>query len=161
MSTTSHAPDGYRCPFCALLAGDPGDAPIASDIVGGSELALAFVAPRWYPRNRGHVLVIPRAHHENLYAIPELDLGAVSSLVRRVATAMRETYGCDGISMRQHNEPAGGQDVWHLHVHVFPRYHGDALYRSSALPAFADPAERATFANQLRAHPVLHYPGAR
>jgi diadenosine tetraphosphate (Ap4A) HIT family hydrolase len=50
---------------------------------------------------------------------------AIYDLVRRIA--MRHTYGCDGISTRQHNEPAGYQDVWHFHLHVFPRYHGDVL----------------------------------
>jgi diadenosine tetraphosphate (Ap4A) HIT family hydrolase len=41
---------------------------------------------------------------------------------------MKDAYRCDGVSTRQHNEPAGDQDVWHLHVHVLPRHQGDQLY---------------------------------
>ncbi|MDN3240096.1 HIT family protein [Glycomyces tritici] len=63
----------------------------------------------------------------------------------------RETYGCDGVSTRQHNEPAGNQDVWHLHVHVFPRYEGDRLYATKALPGWAAPEERQVYAERLRA----------
>ena len=45
---------------------------------------------------------------------------------------LKEALACDGTSTRQHNEPAGNQhDMWHLHVHVFPRYDGDNLYASS------------------------------
>lgn len=44
------------------------------------------------------------------------------------AFAMKNTYGCEGISTRQHNEPAGNQDVWHYHLHVYPRYKNDNLY---------------------------------
>lgn len=64
---------------------------------------------------------------------------------------MRATYPCDGVSTRQHNEPGGGQDVWHLHVHVFPRRIGDDLYASHQDTRWAAPEERATYAARLRA----------
>lgn len=57
----------------------------------------------------------------------------------------------DGTSTRQHNEPAGYQDVWHLHVHVFPRYDGDRLYERHEEKRWASPAERAPYAAKLRA----------
>jgi histidine triad (HIT) family protein len=47
---------------------------------------------------------------------------------KRIALALRTTYGCNGTSFRQRNEPAGGQEVWHYHLHVFARYLGDDLY---------------------------------
>lgn len=62
---------------------------------------------------------------------------------------MKQAFGCDGVSTRQHNEPAGDQDVWHFHLHVFPRWTGDDLYRSFG--AAADPAELRRRAGQLRA----------
>jgi histidine triad (HIT) family protein len=62
---------------------------------------------------------------------------------------MKRAYGCDGTSVRQHNEPAGDQDVWHYHLHVFPRYAGDDLYRSSA--RLTHPEERWPYADRLRA----------
>lgn len=64
---------------------------------------------------------------------------------------MRWSYGCDGVSTRQHNEPAGDQDVWHFHVHVFPRYEGDGLYDSLPASAFVPAPERRPYAEQLRA----------
>lgn len=147
----SHEPPAYRCPFCNLLAGQSDGVADVEDVVRRSDDAAAFISPRWWPNNRGHVLVVPTEHHENLYAIPADAYRAVGDMVREVAVAIRETYGCDGVSTRQHNEPAGDQDVWHLHVHVFPRYDGDDLYRSRALPGWADFAERRVYAERLRA----------
>lgn len=59
--------------------------------------------------------------------------------------------GCDGTSTRQHNEPAGSQDVWHLHVPVFPRYEGDRLYERHEEKRWASPEERAPYAANVRA----------
>ena len=105
--------------------------------------------------NPGAALVIPREHHENLYDLPPATGHAVWDLTQRVAVAMRETYSCDGTSIRQHNEPAGGQDVWHLHVHVFPRYAGDGLYERHAESHWPPPEERAAYADRLRHAPSL------
>jgi histidine triad (HIT) family protein len=89
-------------------------------------------------------------HAENLYAIGEEDLCAVGATTKRIAIALKEAYGCDGISTRQHNEPAGNQDVWHLHVHVFPRYDGDDLYLRHEEQHWTTPDERAPYAEKLR-----------
>lgn len=97
------------------------------------------------------MLVIPNEHVENIYAIDESALCAVSATVKRVAVALRSAYACDGTSTRQHNEPAGNQDVWHLHVHVFPRYAGDDLYGSHEETHWTTAAERAPYAATLRA----------
>ncbi len=56
------------------------------------------------------------------------------------------------VSTRQHNEPAGYQDAWHHHVHVFPRYPGDNLYNTRYLPIPATRAEREPYAHKLRRH---------
>ncbi|MBF4618595.1 HIT family protein [Clavibacter sp. VKM Ac-2873] len=124
-------------------------APLPQDVVAERDRAIAVIAPRWWPRNRGHALVIPRIHVRDLYSVTPADLHAVMDLVQEVAVAMRASYGCAGISIRQHNETAGGQDVWHLHVHVFPRYADDDLYGSAPLPGFATPEDRAPFARLL------------
>jgi histidine triad (HIT) family protein len=63
---------------------------------------------------------------------------------------MKEAYRCDGTSFRQHNEPAGNQDVWHYHLHVFPRYHGNDLYRLRGRTTTPD--ERAPYADLLQRH---------
>jgi histidine triad (HIT) family protein len=148
----SHEPDDYTCPFCRLVSGaaDPRGINREHDVVRRDELATAFISPRWWPRNHGHVLVVPNAHHENLYELPSRYGHAVHDLVRDVAVAIRQAYACDGTSVRQHNEPAGNQDVWHYHVHVFPRYAGDDLYLSKPQQEFATAAERRVYADRLR-----------
>ncbi len=143
-------PPDYQCPFCHLLAGGESLANTQRDIVRRGTLATAFVSPRWWPRNHGHVLVIPNVHYENLYEVPSAYGHAVHDLVRDVAIAMRTTYGCQGISTRQHNESAGNQDVWHYHVHVFPRYVDDHLYESRPYVDFVVPEHRWPYAERLR-----------
>jgi histidine triad (HIT) family protein len=150
----NHEPDGYACPFCVLVAGDEDERQIVTrrDVVWSDELATALIAPRWWPNNHGHVLVIPNAHHENLYDLPPSYGHAVHDLACQVAIALRESYGCDGTSVRQHNEPAGSQTVWHYHVHVFPRYNGDDLYASRPYPEFVPADQRRPYADKLRNH---------
>jgi histidine triad (HIT) family protein len=63
---------------------------------------------------------------------------------------LKTAYGCDGTSFRQHNEPHGDQEVWHYHLHVFPRYEGDELYRGRK--RHTTPEERAPYAEKLRHH---------
>jgi len=72
--------------------------------------------------------VIPNKHLENLYTLPDDLAIPLQSTVQSIALALKTAYDCPGISTRQHNEPAGGQDVWHYHIHVFPRYPEDNLY---------------------------------
>lgn len=148
----NHEPEGYRCPFCELLPGGADAADRAQEIVLETDKALALMSPKWWPNNHGNVLVVPTAHHENVYDLPDDDALAIHQLVRRVAVAMRSTYGCDGVSTRQHNEPAGNQDVWHLHVHVFPRYKGDDLYGSRPYPDWISAERRRPYAEKLRGY---------
>ena len=141
--TISHAPPDYDCPFCAHAAG-------AEPEFTAWRNAHVFVriSKHWYSSNPGHALVIPLAHHENIYQLPDDLAGHVLRMARRVAIAMRRGYPCDGVTVRQNNEPAGGQDVWHLHTHVVPRHAGDSLHRSQF--GRADDAERSRYAAFLR-----------
>jgi histidine triad (HIT) family protein len=113
---------------------------------------MAFISPRWWPNNHGHVLVVPTEHYESLYDLPAQAGHAVHDLVHDIAIAVRATYGCQGVSTRQHNEPAGNQDAWHYHVHVFPRYAGDQLYGSKPYPAFVTAEQRRPYAERLRGY---------
>jgi histidine triad (HIT) family protein len=146
----NHAPPEYVCPFCSLVDGNGDTHSRPDDIVYKNEFATAFIAAKWWVSNPGHVLVIPNEHYENIYDIPDNVLGEVYKLSKKVALAIRATYGCDGTSTRQHNEPAGDQVIWHLHVHVFPRYEGDQLYQSHNNKSYADAKSRAPYAKKLR-----------
>jgi histidine triad (HIT) family protein len=146
----NHGPDGYECPFCRLVGGGEDERRKQHGVVRRDDLATAFASPRWWPKNHGHVLVVPNAHHENLYDLPPRYGHAVHDLVRETAIAIRHTYGCDGTSVRQHNEPAGNQHVWHYHVHVFPRYAGDDLYFTHPDVEWAPAERRRPYADTLR-----------
>ena len=150
----NHAPEGYTCPFCSLAQGqeNPRTLSVVADIVYQDEAVMAFVSSHQWPHNPGNVLVVPLPHHESVYDLP-LDLAAkVQGVVRAVALAMKAAWGCDGVSTRQHNEPAGNQDVWHYHVHVTPRYAGDEFYASYGRRALMPAPARARYAAALRAH---------
>jgi histidine triad (HIT) family protein len=146
----NHEPPGYRCPFCFLLAGGQTEIDHPRDIVERTELATALIASGWWPNNPGHVLVVPNAHYENLYDLPVEYGHAVHDLIGQIARAMRTSYDCAGVSTRQHNEPAGGQDLWHYHVHVIPRHPGDDLNSSIPSPEFAPGPKRWAYADKIR-----------
>ena len=146
----SHQPQNYVCPFCDWLAGNESDYKQNSDIVYQTKNVTAFISPKWWINNPGNVIVIPNSHYENLYSISEDSLFDVYGAVKKVAVAMREVYGCTGTSTRQHNEPDGNQDVWHFHVHLYPRYEGDELYKNHDLKRFVGPEDRKKYADMLR-----------
>ena len=146
----AHAPSHYDCPFCGLARDGCNGVVDENDVVARDEHAMAFISPRWWPNNHGHVLVVPVMHYENLYVLPPTIGHAVQDLVQRLAIAIRQSYRCDGTSTRQHNEPAGNQDVWHFHVHVFPRCAGDGLYASKPLREFVTADQRRPYAQRLR-----------
>ena len=74
----------------------------------------------------------------------------VPAAARVVAIATKEFYGCDGVSTLQHHEPAGNQDVWHYHLHVFPRYAGDQLCERIMEKERVPVSERVGYAERLR-----------
>lgn len=142
-----HAPAGYVCPFCRIAATLPQPAPESAVVLVEPRL-FAFIPFHHYAGIRGNCLITPRLHYENVLDIPE-DLGSdFFRATRLLAGAMREAFGCEGISTRQHNGPAGDQDVWHYHLHVFPRYRGDGLWGGGKAPYAA--AERLEVADRLR-----------
>jgi len=79
------------------------------------------------PRADGHVLVIPKAAARNILDVSPEDLAAVALTVQKVARAAKEAMAADGVTIQQFNESAGGQVVFHLHIHVIPRHDGAAM----------------------------------
>jgi histidine triad (HIT) family protein len=84
--------------------------------------ALAFLDIM--PRMPGHTLVLPKAPARNILDVPEGDLAHVMTVAQKVAKAAMSTFAADGITIQQFNEGAGGQVVFHLHVHIIPRKQG-------------------------------------
>ncbi len=143
-----HAPPGYECPFRSFVAGGEDDWTQQDDVVARTDGATAWIAPGWWPNNKGHVLVVPNSHVENIYALTPDVARPVLALTQQVAIAMTEIYSCEGTSTRQHNGPGGDQEVWHYHLHVFPRYMGDRLYGAKRYRTTAD--EKRPYADRLR-----------
>jgi histidine triad (HIT) family protein len=79
------------------------------------------------PRAPGHTLVLPKAPARNLLDVAPDDLAAVTRAAQKVAKAAMTVFGADGITIQQFNENAGGQVVFHLHMHVIPRKAGVAM----------------------------------
>jgi histidine triad (HIT) family protein len=147
----SHAPAGYDCPFCRMVAGESTPKSSQDDVIYRDDAVTAFVASEWWPNNPGAVVVVTNQHVENLYGLSDHMSGRVGRVVRLVALAMKDAYGCPGTSTRQHNEPAGGQEVWHYHQHVFPRYPDDQLYQLLDERAPAPVDRKMEYARMLRA----------
>ena len=79
------------------------------------------------PRGDGHVLVIPKAPSRNILDIAEEDLTAVMVTAQKMARILLQAFDADGTTIQQFSEPAGGQVVFHTHVHIIPRFEGVAL----------------------------------
>lgn len=146
----NHQPLDYICPICNLVNGKESEFNKLSDIVLENERILAFISPKWWPNNPGNVMVVPKPHFENIYDIPDELLGELNIIARKIAVAMRIEYECDGISTRQHNEPSGNQDLWHFHLHVFPRWKNDNLYLNNDKSEFIDSIIREPYAKKLK-----------
>jgi histidine triad (HIT) family protein len=87
--------------------------------------ALAFLDIM--PRAPGHTLILPKAPARNLLDVPADDLAHVAKVTQKIAKAAMTVFAADGITVQQFNEGAGGQVVFHLHVHVIPRKQGVAM----------------------------------
>jgi histidine triad (HIT) family protein len=130
------------------VRGDETERTLQQDVVDRAPTTTAWVNSRCWANNPGGAIVVPNEHIENMYAVPR-DLAAdIHETTRRLALAMKRAFSCGGISTRQHNEPDGQQEVWHYHLHVFPRFSGDNLYRSSA--RWTTPDEREPYVRALR-----------
>ncbi len=87
----------------------------------------AFVFLDIMPRATGHALVLPKAPARNVLDVPPDDLAHVIKVAQKVAQAAMTAFDADGVTIQQFNESAGGQVVFHLHVHVIPRKDGIAM----------------------------------
>jgi histidine triad (HIT) family protein len=106
--------------FAKIVKGD-----IPSYKVYEDDKAIAFLDIM--PRAPGHTLVIPKKGARNLFDVPPDDLAHVMKIAQKVAQAGMKAFGADGVTLQQFNEPAGGQVIFHLHVHVIPRMKGVAM----------------------------------
>jgi histidine triad (HIT) family protein len=130
------------CWACRVMDGDyPGG------VVAETRDVVVFINP--FPITAGHALVMPRKHIRNLYELPEELTGPILSTAARVARAAKRAFAADGVTLRQNNEAASDQHLFHFHLHVIPRFCGD-LERFNSPPQPADLAEQEAMAARLR-----------
>jgi histidine triad (HIT) family protein len=130
------------CLFCKIVAGE-----LPSQQVDADERTVAFMDIS--PATRGHALVVPREHVVNVLEVEREDLEAVAVAAQRLARRAVERLGADGVNLINSCGAAAWQTVFHLHMHVIPRYQDDPL-RLPWVPAPGDPDEIAATADLLR-----------
>jgi len=106
--------------FAKILRGE-----IPCNKVYEDDYTLAFMDIM--PRSEGHCLVLPKSPIRNILDCDENALLAVTRTTKKIALACKQAFDADGITIQQFNESAGGQVVFHLHVHVIPRFDGIKL----------------------------------
>jgi histidine triad (HIT) family protein len=130
------------CIFCKIVAGEAPCHRVHED-----EWVVAFLDI--FPVSDGHLLIVPKAHSENLLDTDPASLAAVMSASRRLAHALERALACDGIGVHQLNGSAAGQTVFHYHMHLIPRNHGDPILFHGRKAG--DPARLAEHARKIAA----------
>lgn len=119
---------GSSCPFCGIASGA-----LTPEVVAyRDQNTAAFPCLHQQPGNQGHMLVVPVIHIAQIYDIEGVLAGALMTTLARVARAVKLVCGADGVSVRQNNEAHGGQDVFHVHFHVIPRFADDGFNAGNA-----------------------------
>lgn len=103
------------CIFCKIINGDIPSAKVYED-----EDVYAFLDIS--QNTKGHTLIIPKVHTKNIYETEEMVASQLFSRVPKIANAIKETFQPAGINILNNNEEAAGQSVFHLHLHLIPRY---------------------------------------
>ena len=108
------------CIFCKIIRSEIPCFKLYED-----DLTLGFMDIN--PINDGHALVIPKFHSEDIYVTPDVWFGPTMSTARKIATAVNKVVQPEGINLLQANGPGAKQSVFHLHIHIIPRYAEDGV----------------------------------
>ena len=115
-----------NCIFCKIARKEA-----AASILYEDADVMAFMDIR--PVSEGHTLIIPKQHYVDIFDTPEDLLAATHKVTKKIATAVKKATKADGISVVQQNGKAAGQDIFHIHVHVIPRFEGVKMPRFGEL----------------------------
>lgn len=108
------------CIFCKIVRRQA-----LSSTIYENDAVMVFLDIR--PLYMGHTLVIPKAHYVDIFDIPEDLLSQIHVIAKQISFAVKKATGANGISMIQQSGKAAGQDIFHIHVHVVPRFEGQKL----------------------------------
>lgn len=125
--------DDKDCIFCKLLAGD-----VEASFVYRDDLCSAFMDIQ--PVNPGHLLVVPNRHAAYLADLKDEEGAQMFRLAQRLAAALRASgVKCEGVNLFLADGEAAMQEVFHVHLHIFPRYNGDGFGLTFAPAYFQKP----------------------
>lgn len=105
------------CIFCKIAAGEIPSSTIYEDEDVRVILDLG-------PASRGHALILPKEHYDDVCSLDETLAAKLLPLAARIGQAMKQSLGCSGFNLVQNNGRAAGQTVFHFHMHIIPRYEG-------------------------------------
>lgn len=108
------------CIFCKIANGDIPSTTLYED---DSFRVIFDIAPASF----GHAIILPKNHAKDIYELSEEDATKIFPVAQKVAKALKTATNCDGINILQNNGEAAGQSVFHLHVHIIPRYKDDTV----------------------------------
>ena len=149
----SHAPKEYICPICLGNQGIESDDTLLkqADLVFSDDVVMVWVNSFWVSGNEGHVIIVPKEHFENIYELSSRVGHRIFEVSKLLSKAIKQSYGCDGITVRQNNEPAGDQHAFHYHMHIFPRYEGDSFNQELTKKSYlSDPQDRIQYVEKLK-----------
>lgn len=119
-----------NCIFCKIIAGEIPSTTIYED--DDFKVILDI-----NPATRGHAIILPKNHAKDLFELPDEDAEKIFKVAKKCGAAMMEVLSCDGFNVLQNNGEIAGQTVFHLHIHLIPRYADDNLriqLQSGTLP---------------------------
>ena len=130
------------CIFCKIANGEIPSATVYED-------SACRVILDVNPANKGHALIIPKEHFDNIYSIDAETAAKIFTIATEVAKAQKAELNPDGLNILQNNGEAAGQTVFHFHMHLVPRYIKDNV-TMTWIPGKADTEELSTLSKALR-----------
>ena len=109
-----------NCIFCKIIAGEIPSATVYED----DDFKVIMDI---FPAAKGHTIILPKKHSANLFELDDDTATKALIVARKVATAMQAELNCEGINLLQNNGEVAGQSVFHFHIHLIPRFHGDLV----------------------------------
>lgn len=134
-----------ECIFCKIIEGE-----IPSFTIYEDE-TFKVILDR-FPTSKGHLLIIPKVHHVNIWDMPEEVSSKIYTLAKKMANVLNEAFRVDGINIVQNNGAAAGQAVFHFHLHLIPRYKGDDIILNQSTQQDMTLEELEKVAHELKAY---------
>ena len=130
------------CIFCKIAAGE---IPSATIFENEDVRVILDIAPA----AKGHAILLVKEHAANIFELDSALAARVFAVVPKVARAIKEELGCDGMNILQNNGPEAGQTVFHLHIHFIPRWKDDTVKITWKQGSYED-GEAAALADRIK-----------